>query len=96
MLDNATSCLTVAGALAGVSFLPLTAAVGGLSGGDLDKAKASIREAMTKVPDELKPDFAKLSQVVDGMGTDLSKFDSAAFDDAVKPISGWLDKNCNG
>ncbi|WP_427016180.1 hypothetical protein ACQCSX_15580 [Pseudarthrobacter sp. P1] len=94
--STSSSCLTVAGALAGVSFLPLSAAVGATDSADLDKAKAAIREAMSRVPDELKPDFAKLSEVVDAMGGDLSKFDTPAFEEAVKPISAWLEKNCGG
>ncbi|WP_155848630.1 hypothetical protein [Arthrobacter sp. 35W] len=91
-----TACLSVAGVLAGVSFLPLSAALGAVGPEDVEKAKASINEAMGQVPEELKPDFAKLSAVVESMGTDLAKFDSAAYEEAVKPITTWLEVNCGG
>ncbi len=93
--SKSDACLSVAASVAVIGLLPLGAALGGYQA-DIGKARETIAQMTAKVPDELKPSFARLQDVVNRMGTDYSSFDSQAFQDDLKPITDWLDRNCNG
>lgn len=93
--SKSEACVSVAASVAVIGLLPLGAALGG-NQADIGKARETIAQMTAKVPDELKPSFGRLQDVVNRMGTDYSSFDSQAFQEDLKPITDWLDKNCNG
>lgn len=47
-----------------------------------------------KVPGELKPAFEKLRAFRESAGSDFRKYGDGQFEELMKPIQDWTDKNC--
>jgi hypothetical protein len=72
-------------------------AVGGTRGWKsrgLAEGPAGIVQLEDKVPGELKPAFEKLRAYTESAGSDFSKFGEPEFEELLKPIEHWMDKNC--
>ncbi|MFJ4028897.1 hypothetical protein ACIPWF_16110 [Paenarthrobacter sp. NPDC089989] len=87
------ACISVSAAMLSVTLLPLAALVGGKPE-DIEKAKQELSQMQEKVPDELKPSFEKLRAYTESAGTDFSKYGEPEFEELMKPIEDWMDKNC--
>lgn len=87
------ACISVSAAMLSVTLLPLAALVGGKPE-DIEKAKQELSQMQDKVPDELKPSFEKLRAYTESAGTDFSKYGEPEFEELMKPIQDWMDKNC--
>ncbi len=88
------ACLAVSATLLSVSILPLAGAFGGKPE-DVAKAQEELATLRDKVPDELKPHFAKLEAFTKEAGTDFSKYGTGEYEALIKPIQDWMDKNCS-
>ncbi|MFJ5956072.1 hypothetical protein ACIQC5_08930 [Paenarthrobacter sp. NPDC092416] len=87
------ACIAVSATMLSVTILPLAALVGG-NPDDIEKAKQELSQMQGKVPEELKPHFEKLRAFTESAGTDFSKYGEPEFEEAMKPIQDWMDKNC--
>ncbi|MFE4196849.1 hypothetical protein ACFRJ9_13350 [Paenarthrobacter sp. NPDC056912] len=87
------ACISVSATMLSVTILPLAALVGGKSE-DIEKAKQELSQMQGKVPEELKPSFEKLRAFTEAAGTDFSKYGEPEFEELMKPIQDWMDKNC--
>ena len=87
------ACLAVSATMLSVTLLPLAALAGG-NPEDLQKARQELSQLEDKVPGELKPAFEKLRDYTESAGTDFSKFGDPEFEELLKPIEDWMDKNC--
>ncbi|UVJ39966.1 hypothetical protein [Arthrobacter sp. CJ23] len=87
------ACIAVSATMLSVTILPLAGLMGGKSE-DVEKAQAELAKMQGQVPDELKPHFEKLKAFTESAGSDFSKYGSGEFEEAMKPIEDWLDKNC--
>ena len=87
------ACLAVSATMLSVTLLPLAALAGG-NPEDLQKARQELSQLEGKVPGELKPAFEKLRDYTESAGTDFSKFGDPEFEELLKPIEHWMDKNC--
>lgn len=87
------ACIAVSATMLSVTILPLAGLMGGKSE-DVEKAQAELAKVQGQVPDELKPHFEKLKAFTESAGSDFSKYGSGEFEEAMKPIEDWLDKNC--
>ncbi len=87
------ACLSVSATMLSVTILPLAAMAGGKSE-DIDKAKQELSQMEGKVPAELKPAFEKLRAFTESAGSDFSKYGDGQFEELMKPIQDWTEKNC--
>ncbi|WP_223947701.1 hypothetical protein [Arthrobacter sp. NtRootA1] len=87
------ACISVSATMLSVTILPLAALVGG-NPDDIKKAKEELSQMQGKVPDELKPSFEKLRAYTESAGTDFRKYGEPEFEELMKPIQDWMDKNC--
>jgi hypothetical protein len=87
------ACISVSATMLSVTILPLAALAGGKSE-DIDKAKQELSQMQGKVPEELKPPFEKLRAFTESAGSDFSKYGAGQFEELMKPIQDWTDKNC--
>lgn len=87
------ACLSVSATMLSVTILPLSAMVGGKPE-DIEKAKQELSQMQGKVPEELKPAFEELRTFTEAAGTDFSKYGDGKFEELMKPIQDWTDKNC--
>lgn len=87
------ACISVSAAMLSVTILPLAAVVGG-DPEDIKKAKEELSRMQDKVPEELKPSFEKLRAYTESAGTDFRKYGEPEFEELMKPIQDWMDKNC--
>ncbi|MBO1268981.1 hypothetical protein [Arthrobacter cavernae] len=87
------ACIAVSATMFSVTILPLAGLMGGKSE-DVEKAQAELAKVQGQVSDELRPQFEKLKAFTESAGTDFSKYGSGEFEEAMKPIEEWLDKNC--
>jgi hypothetical protein len=87
------ACLSVSATMLSVTLLPLAALVGG-NPEDLEKARQELSQMQGKVPEELKPAFVKLRNYTESAGTDFGKFGEPEFEELLKPVEDWMDKNC--
>ncbi|XAS72684.1 hypothetical protein VUN82_02155 [Micrococcaceae bacterium Sec5.1] len=87
------ACVSVSAAMLSVTILPLAAVVGG-DPEDIKKAKEELSRMQDKVPEELKPSFEKLRAYTESAGTDFRKYGEPEFEQLMKPIQDWMDKNC--
>lgn len=85
--------MSVSATMLSVTLLPLAALVGG-NPEDLEKAQQELSQLQGKVPEELKPAFEKLRDYTESAGSDFSKFGEPEFEELLKPIEDWMDKNC--
>ncbi|WP_159705345.1 hypothetical protein [Arthrobacter sp. 18067] len=87
------ACISVSATMLSVTILPLAGLVGG-NPDDVEKAKQELSQMQGKVPDELKPAFEKLRAFTESAGSDFSKYGDGKFEELMKPIQDWMDKNC--
>jgi hypothetical protein len=87
------ACVSVSATWLSVSLLPLASMMGGKPE-DIKKAQDELAKMQGKVPDELKPHFAKLKAFIDSAGSDFSKYGTGEFEQLSKPIEDWVNKNC--
>ncbi|MBT2585068.1 hypothetical protein [Arthrobacter sp. ISL-95] len=87
------ACLSVSATMVSVTILPLAAMAGGKAE-DIDKAKQELSQMEGKVPEELKPSFEKLRAFTESAGSDFSKYGDGQFEELMKPIQDWTEKNC--
>jgi hypothetical protein len=87
------ACISVSATMLSVTILPLAALVGG-DPEDIEKAKEELSRMQAKVPEELKPSFEKLRAYTESAGTDFRKYGEPEFEELMKPIQDWMDKNC--
>jgi hypothetical protein len=87
------ACLSVSATMLSLTILPLAGLVGG-NPDDIEKAKQELSQMQGKVPDELKPAFEKLRAFTEAAGSDFSKYGDGTFEELMKPIQDWMDKNC--
>ncbi|SEJ46320.1 hypothetical protein SAMN04487917_10639 [Arthrobacter sp. yr096] len=87
------ACLSVSATMLSLTILPLAGLVGG-NPDDIEKAKQELSQMQGKVPDELKPAFEKLRAFTESAGSDFSKYGDGKFEELMKPIQDWMDKNC--
>ncbi|MFF2842195.1 hypothetical protein [Paenarthrobacter sp. NPDC057981] len=88
------ACLAVSASLLSVTILPMAAMTGG-NPEDIQKAKDELSKAQGKVPEELKPAFEKLRNFTESAGSDLTKYGDGQFEELMKPIPAWVEKNCS-
>ncbi|MGR0160742.1 hypothetical protein [Paenarthrobacter nitroguajacolicus] len=87
------ACLSVSATMLSVTILPLASMAGGKAE-DIDKAKKELSQMEGKVPEELKPPFEKLRAFTEAAGSDFSKYGDGQFEELMKPIQDWTEKNC--
>lgn len=87
------ACISVSATMLSVTILPLAALAGG-NPEDIEKAKQELSQMQGKVPEELKPAFEKLRAFTEAAGSDFSKYGDGEFEELIKPIQDWTDKNC--
>jgi hypothetical protein len=87
------ACLSVSATMLSVTILPLAAMAGGTPE-DIEKAKQELSQMEGKVPEELKPAFEKLRAFTEAAGSDFSKYGDGQFEELMKPIQDWTEKNC--
>ncbi|YCK81663.1 hypothetical protein M1D89_21765 [Arthrobacter sp. D3-18] len=87
------ACLSVSATMLSVTILPLAAMAGGKPE-DIEKAKQELSQMEGKVPEELKPAFEKLRAFTEAAGSDFSKYGDGQFEELMKPIQDWTEKNC--
>ncbi|MBB6406711.1 hypothetical protein [Arthrobacter sp. AZCC_0090] len=87
------ACVSVSATWLSISLLPLASLAGG-NPDDVKKAQDELAKMQGKVPDELKPHFAKLKAFIDSAGSDYSKYGTGEFEALSKPIEDWVNKNC--
>ena len=88
----AEACAAISEQATGASLLPMAAAQGKTA--ELEQKKAELSETAPRVPEELKADFAKLSEVAVAGLSDQSVFSSGQFQEAMAPVNQWLASNC--
>lgn len=88
------ACVSVSAAMVSVAVLPLAGLLGGKPE-DVAKAQEELAMLQGRLPEELKPHFAKLKAFTDSAGSDFSKYGTGEFEALMKPIQDWLDKNCS-
>ncbi|WP_281450550.1 hypothetical protein [Paenarthrobacter nitroguajacolicus] len=88
------ACLSVSATMLSVTILPLAAMTGG-NPDDIQKAKDELSKMQGKVPEELKPSFEKLRTFTESAGSDFSKYGDGQFEELMKPIQDWTEKNCS-
>lgn len=88
------ACLSVSATMLSVTILPLAAMTGG-NAEDIQKAKDELSKMQGKVPEELKPSFEKLRAFTESAGSDFSKYGDGQFEELMKPIQTWTEKNCS-
>ncbi|MGO4147682.1 hypothetical protein AB4Y77_21650 [Paenarthrobacter sp. YAF11_1] len=87
------ACISVSATMLSVTILPLAGLMGG-NPEDIDKAKQELSQMQGKVPEELKPSFEKLRAFTEAAGSDFSKYGDGKFEELMKPIQDWMEKNC--
>ncbi|MDD7834687.1 hypothetical protein [Paenarthrobacter sp. AB444] len=87
------ACIAVSASLLSVTILPMAAITGG-DPAEVQKAKDELSKAQGKVPEELKPAFEKLRNFTESAGSDLTKYGDGQFEELMKPIPAWVEKNC--
>ena len=88
----AAACAQISEQATGATLLPLSAAQGKTA--ELEKAKTELARTADMVPDSIKADFAKLSEVAVAGVKDQSVFSSGKLQDAMVPVQAWLSANC--
>ena len=88
------ACLSVSATMLSVTILPLAAMTGGKPE-DIQKAKDELSKMQDKVPEELKPSFEELRTFTESAGSDFSKYGDGKFEELMKPIQTWTEKNCS-
>lgn len=88
----AEACAAISEQATGASLLPMAAAQGKTA--ELEQKKAELSETAQRVPEELKADFAKLSEVAVAGLSDQSVYSSGQFQEAMAPVNQWLASNC--
>jgi hypothetical protein len=61
---------------------------------ELEQKKVELSQTAQRVPEELKADFAKLSEVAVAGVSDQSVYSSGQFQKAMAPVNQWLASNC--
>ena len=89
----AEACTDISGQATGASLLPMSAAQGKTA--ELEQKKAELSATAERVPDALKADFAKLTEVAVAGLKDQTVYSSGQFQDAMAPVTKWLDANCS-
>ncbi|WP_207343442.1 hypothetical protein [Arthrobacter sp. E3] len=92
---NVEACLSVTAVVVGGGGLVLLSKVGGAKD-SLPELQKLVREAMAKVPSEVKGDLAQLLKVLDESGPGAKSLDDEKFRKAMEPVSTWLEANCKG
>ena len=92
---NVEACLSVTAVVASGVGLVLMSKVGGAKD-SLPELQKLVREAMAKMPSEVNGDLEQLLKVLDESGPGVKSLDDENFREAMKPVSTWLEKNCQG
>jgi hypothetical protein len=88
----AEACAAISEQATGASLLPMAAAQGKTA--ELEQKKVELSQTAQRVPEELKADFAKLSEVAVAGVSDQSVYASGQFQKAMAPVNQWLASNC--
>jgi hypothetical protein len=88
----AEACAAISERATGASLLPMAAAQGKTA--ELEQKKAELSETAQRVPEALKADFARLSEVAVAGLSDQSVYSSGQFQEAMAPVNQWLASNC--
>lgn len=88
----AEACAKISEQATGATLLPLSAAQGKTA--ELEQAKAELARTAEMVPDSVKADFTKLSQVAVAGVKDQTIFSSGKLQAAMAPVQNWLAANC--
>lgn len=88
----AAACAKISEQATGATLLPLSAAQGKTA--ELEQAKAELARTAGMVPDAVKADFARLSEVAVAGVKDQTVFSSGKLQEAMAPVQGWLAANC--
>ncbi|WP_354185093.1 hypothetical protein [Arthrobacter sp. UYCu712] len=88
----AAACAQISEQATGATLLPLSAAQGKTA--ELEQAKNELARTADMVPDSIKADFARLSQVAVAGVKDQTVFSSGKLQDAMAPVQAWLAANC--
>lgn len=89
----AEACDAISTQATGASLLPLSAAQGKTA--ELEQKKAELAETAKRVPEALKPDFARLNEVALAGLSDQSVYSNGKFEAAMAPVTSWLSANCH-
>lgn len=88
----AEACAKISEQATGATLLPLSAAQGKTA--ELEQAKAELARTAERVPDSVKADFTKLSEVAVAGVKDQTIFSSGKLQAAMAPVQTWLAANC--
>ncbi|MGY2743979.1 hypothetical protein [Arthrobacter sp. UYCu723] len=88
----AEACAKISEQATGATLLPLSAAQGKTA--ELEQSKTELSRTAERVPDSVKADFAKLTQVAVAGVKDQTVFSSGKLQEAMAPVQGWLAANC--
>jgi hypothetical protein len=88
----AEACAAISEQATGAALLPMAAAQGKTA--ELEQKKAELSETAQRVPEGLKADFTKLSEVALAGLSDQSVYSSGQFQEAMAPVNQWLASNC--
>ena len=88
----AEACAKISEQATGATLLPLSAAQGKTA--ELEQAKAELARTAEMVPDSVKADFTKLSEVAVAGVKDQTIFSSGKLQAAMAPVQTWLAANC--
>jgi hypothetical protein len=87
-------CLVVAAGVSSMMLAPLSF-MGDEDPETMAKLEDQLHHLHGKVPDELKPHFARVGDAAEGGPHGAGQFDEPAFREAMKPVQKWLADHCS-
>lgn len=87
-------CLVVAAGVSSVLLAPLSF-MGDEDPENMAKLEDQLHHLHGKVPDELKPHFARVADAAERGPDGAGQFDEPAFREALKPVQEWLKDHCS-
>lgn len=87
-------CLIVAAGVSSMMLAPLSF-MGDEDPQTMAKLEDQLHHLHGKVPDELKPHFARVGDAAESGPDGAGQFDEPAFREALKPVQKWLADHCS-
>ncbi|WP_299166600.1 hypothetical protein [uncultured Arthrobacter sp.] len=87
-------CLVVAAGVSSVLLAPLSF-MGDEDPETMTRLEDQLHYLHGKVPEELKPHFARVADAAESGPEGAGQFDESAFREALKPVQEWLELHCS-
>lgn len=86
------ACATISRQATGASLLPMTKAQGKTA--ELEQFKADLATTAELAPEAVRADFEHLKDTAIAGLTDQTIYSSGKFNQAMAPVTAWLNANC--